>query len=69
MIACDINENKLHELHNECGCGIRLLDVCDAAGVDGLASEVKNLNILFNCAGYVHNGTIVNCGEADWQTH
>lgn len=67
VIACDINEDKLRDLQGECGCDIRPLDVRDAAGIEEQALETKTLNILFNCAGYVHSGTILDCEEADWQ--
>ncbi len=67
VIACDINESKLRELHENCGCDSRVLDVCDPAGIERFALEIKSLNVLFNCAGYVHSGTILDCDEADWQ--
>lgn len=67
VIACDIDEDKLHKLHGECGCDIRMLNVCDAAAISELALEIKNVNVLFNCAGYVHSGTILDCEETDWQ--
>jgi 2-keto-3-deoxy-L-fuconate dehydrogenase len=40
------------------------LDVTDAAAVSALSSQVGAPHILFNCAGYVHSGTILECDEA-----
>ena len=48
---------------NAVGTGIRtaVLDVTDGAAVDALAREVGGIDVLFNCAGYVHNGGILDC--------
>ncbi|PKP63605.1 MAG: NAD(P)-dependent oxidoreductase [Alphaproteobacteria bacterium HGW-Alphaproteobacteria-8] len=42
------------------------LDVLDANAVGALVSSLPPLDILVNCAGWVHDGTILDCGEADW---
>ena len=48
---------------NAVGKGIRtaVLDVTDGAAVDALAREVGGIDVLFNCAGYVHHGSIHDC--------
>jgi 2-keto-3-deoxy-L-fuconate dehydrogenase len=43
-----------------------VLDVTDGPGVADLAARVGAVDILFNCAGYVHAGGILDCSEADW---
>jgi 2-keto-3-deoxy-L-fuconate dehydrogenase len=43
------------------------LDVLDDAAVARLVGELSPLDALFNCAGYVHNGTILDCTPADWE--
>jgi 2-keto-3-deoxy-L-fuconate dehydrogenase len=61
--ATDINEAALAEVkvsHK------RRLDVTDDAMVAALAAEVGALEVLFNCAGFVHSGTILECSDADW---
>ncbi len=61
--ATDINEEALAEVkvsHR------RRLDVTDDAMVAELAAEVGSLDALFNCAGFVHSGSILECSEADW---
>lgn len=63
VIATDINEAALQNL---AGCGTRRLDVSDKAAIEGLAAELGAVDILFNCAGYVANGPILECAEDDW---
>lgn len=63
VIATDINMELLSKLKN---CEIRKLNVLDADEIKALSDEVGPINILFNCAGYVHSGTILDCDEKDW---
>ena len=44
----------------------RRLDVTDAAAIAALAGELGSVDVLFNCAGFVHHGTILECSEDDW---
>ncbi|CAD6552864.1 SDR family oxidoreductase [Paraburkholderia metrosideri] len=44
----------------------RQLDVLDAAAIKALAASVGPIDVLFNCAGYVHAGSILECPEEDW---
>lgn len=63
VIATDINEALLAELAKATGCETRLLDVTDANAVTAAAQAAGAVNILFNGAGYVHAGTILDCDE------
>jgi 2-dehydro-3-deoxy-L-fuconate 4-dehydrogenase len=63
VIATDINEAALADLE---GARRRRLDVTDGAAIEALAGEIGTLDILANCAGYVHQGTILDCAEKDW---
>lgn len=63
VIATDINEALLAELAQATGCTTRRLDVTDANAVLAAAQEAGPVNILFNGAGYVHAGTILDCDE------
>jgi 2-keto-3-deoxy-L-fuconate dehydrogenase len=63
VIAVDINEALLATLE---GCGTRVLDVTDAAAIDALAKEIGAIDVLFNCAGTVHHGSILECDEDAW---
>ena len=63
VIATDINEALLADLAKATGCETRLLDVTDANAVTAAARAAGAVNILFNGAGYVHAGTILDCDE------
>jgi 2-keto-3-deoxy-L-fuconate dehydrogenase len=64
--ATDINAEKLAELANMTSINTRRLDVRDGNAVGALVAEIGRIDVLFNCAGIVHNGTILDCSEADW---
>lgn len=63
VIATDINTKALAELEN---IQSRLLDVTDKNAIHDLAQELSPVDVLFNCAGFVHNGTVLECDEKDW---
>ena len=64
--ATDLNEAKLAELKGSPGIEIRKLDVLKDADVAKLAAEIGAPNVIFNCAGFVHHGTILQCADKDW---
>jgi len=64
--ATDINAKALDSLANTPNVTTRALDVTDGAAVARVAAEVGGVDVLFNCAGYVHNGTILDCTEQEW---
>lgn len=66
VIATDINEEILAQISGIEGIETRRLDVLDDTAVAQIASDVGPPNILFNCAGYVHHGTILECTDKDW---
>ncbi|XP_016049976.1 dehydrogenase/reductase SDR family member 6 [Erinaceus europaeus] len=66
VIATDINEPRLQELAGHPGIQTRVLDVTKKRQIDQFASEVDRLDVLFNVAGFVHHGTILDCEEQDW---
>ena len=66
VIATDINDQKLAELSGQDGIQTQRLDVLDDAAVAKMATEVGAPDILFNCAGFVHHGTILDCTDDDW---
>jgi 2-keto-3-deoxy-L-fuconate dehydrogenase len=68
VVATDLNPEKLGALAKAGGAKIstRKLDVTDAAAVNALAAELGALDVLFNCAGFVHHGTVLECTERDW---
>jgi 2-keto-3-deoxy-L-fuconate dehydrogenase len=67
VYATDLNEPKLQKLAAEFpNIQIQKLDVRDTGAVNALAAELGAIDILFNCAGFVHQGSILDCNEADW---
>jgi 2-keto-3-deoxy-L-fuconate dehydrogenase len=64
--ATDVNAEALRSLEGIPGITTRVLDVTDSAAVDRTAKEVGSVDVLFNCAGFVHHGTIMECSERDW---
>jgi 2-keto-3-deoxy-L-fuconate dehydrogenase len=67
VIATDINEKTLETLRKEApGISVAKLDVTSKAAIDAFAKEAGAIDVLFNCAGYVHAGTILDCSEQDW---
>jgi 2-keto-3-deoxy-L-fuconate dehydrogenase len=66
VIATDVHENNLAQLDGVPGLSTRLLDVTDADAVSATAADIGAVDILFNCAGFVHHGSVLECGESDW---
>jgi 2-keto-3-deoxy-L-fuconate dehydrogenase len=64
--ATDVNAATLAELEGKDGIRTRVLDVTDEQAIARVAAEVGEVDVLFNCAGFVHHGTILECGPADW---
>ena len=66
VIACDINAESLAELAEVDGITAVALDVTDASALARAIQDAGPLNVLFNCAGYVASGSILDCDENDW---
>jgi 2-keto-3-deoxy-L-fuconate dehydrogenase len=64
--ATDINMDVLSELDGMANVSTRKLDVTDADAVKAVAAEAGPLDVLVNCAGFVHHGTILECEEDDY---
>ncbi len=65
VIAADINAVALESLAAQ-GIATRLLNVLDKAAIEAAAAEIGALDVLFNCAGFVAAGTILDCDEDQW---
>ena len=63
VIATDINESGLANLRD---MQTRHLDVTDGGAISKLVTELGAVDVLFNCAGYVHHGTVLECAERDF---
>jgi len=66
VVATDINDAALAELAAAADAEIAHLDVTDAAAVADVVTNTGPFDVVVNCAGFVHNGTILDCGEDDW---
>jgi 2-keto-3-deoxy-L-fuconate dehydrogenase len=66
VYATDVNAKLLESYKGVANVIARRLDVLDDAAVRSTIEELPPLDVLFNCAGYVHNGTILECTPKDW---
>lgn len=66
VFASDINIDALAELEGIAGITTVHLDVTDAGAVAATVAKLPPLDALFNCAGYVAAGSILDCPEKDW---
>jgi 2-keto-3-deoxy-L-fuconate dehydrogenase len=61
--ATDVDAGKLKDL---AGVTARKLDVLDKAAIAGLAKETGAVDVLFNCAGFVHHGAVLDATDEQW---
>ena len=71
VLATDINPHSLDLLKKEfsefaTNIETYLLDVNNLKAIQQLAEEKDAFDVLFNCAGFVHHGTVLDCEESDW---
>ncbi|MBQ2262760.1 MAG: SDR family oxidoreductase [Loktanella sp.] len=66
VIATDVNAGLLTALDGVPGIETRQLDVTDAGAIAALAADLPDLDGLFNCAGVVHHGSILELSDDDW---
>ncbi|MDA0275046.1 MAG: SDR family oxidoreductase [Proteobacteria bacterium] len=64
--ATDVNAKALAELEGRDGIRTRALDVLDEAAIAQAAAEAGSVDVLFNCAGHVAHGSILDCSNKDW---
>lgn len=67
VLATDIDTTLLVELEAEAGLTTDPLDVTDAGAIAALAKEQGAFDVLVNVAGFVHHGSILDCGEKDYE--
>jgi len=66
VIATDLNPKLLESLAGTPNLVTRTLDVLDDAAVKRAIAEAGPIDVMFNCAGYVHHGTVLDCTPKDW---
>jgi 2-keto-3-deoxy-L-fuconate dehydrogenase len=64
--ATDIKSGPLDELAGVAGVTTRQLDATDEQAIAKLAAEIGAVDVVLNCAGYVHHGNLLDCTPADW---
>jgi len=71
VLATDIDPESLASLKKEfpeiaTNIETCVLDVNNLEAIQQLAKETGSIDVLFNCAGFVHHGTVLDCEESDW---
>jgi 2-keto-3-deoxy-L-fuconate dehydrogenase len=66
VIATDLNEALLAGLAGMAGVSVHKLDVLDPAAIQAAAAAAGPVDVLFNGAGFVHAGTVLDCTEEEW---
>jgi 2-keto-3-deoxy-L-fuconate dehydrogenase len=69
VVATDVNDDLLANLKTELqpyGGQVHRLDMTDADAITAAAAQHGPVDVLFNAAGYVHAGTVLDCTEAEW---
>lgn len=66
VIATDLNVELMAGLEGRPGVTIEKLDALDAAAIADAARRHSGVDILFNAAGHVHHGTVLDCTEQEW---
>ena len=65
--ATDVDAAKLQALADVAGIRTHTLDVLDKAAIAAFAQEAGAVDALFNCAGFVHHGTVLDATDAEWR--
>jgi len=65
--ATDVDAKKLDALAGVAGIRPHKLDVLDKAAIGALAKQTGAIDVLFNCAGFVHHGTVLDATDEQWQ--
>lgn len=66
VLATDVNEALLESYAGVANVTTQKLDVMDKAAIHALIDRSPAFNVLFNCAGFVHNGSILQATDDDW---
>ncbi|MEP7069737.1 MAG: SDR family oxidoreductase [Usitatibacter sp.] len=66
VIATDLNDDSLRGLAGQAGIEPKRLDVTDEKAVNAFVDATGAVDVLFNCAGWVHQGSLIDCTLDDW---
>lgn len=65
--ATDVNPRLLQSYEGVANVCTAVLDVLDKEAIGRLLAELPPLDVLFNCAGFVHNGSILQASDEEWE--
>ena len=66
VLATDLNPALLESFAGVANITTAQLDVMDKSAINALVATMPSINVLFNCAGFVHNGTILQATDDEW---
>ena len=66
VVATDVAADKLEQFASNGAVATRVLDVLDPRAIDAFAAEIAAPHVLFNCAGFVAHGALLDCDEAQF---
>ncbi|MEN9781613.1 MAG: SDR family oxidoreductase [Burkholderiaceae bacterium] len=66
VLATDVNAKLLESYAGVANVRTQALDVLDRKAIDACVAGLPRIDVLFNCAGFVHNGTIEQATDAEW---
>lgn len=66
VLATDVNAELLKSYAGVANVTTAKLDVLDKAAITSLVAQHAPFNVLFNCAGFVHNGSVLQASDEDW---
>ena len=66
VVATDLDPGLLEGLRGHPGAVVERLDALDARAIAEAAARHADVDILFNAAGFVHHGTVLDCTEDEW---
>src|SRR3954453_11786800 len=64
--ATDVNESLLAAYEGVANIRAVRLDVLDKSDIQAVIAQMPAIDVLFNCAGYVHNGTVLQATDDEW---
>ena len=65
VVATDVDEAKLGTLREQAGIDVCRMDVRDTSSVANAVALAGTVDVLFNCAGFVHHGTVLECTDEE----
>ena len=66
VLATDINAEKLEELGKVDNISTAIMDATNREAIEAVVASQTDFNVLFNCAGFVHHGSVLECTDDQW---